>query len=96
MAEDLSETVWIPLLGVLLGIIALIVGAFILMNARRASTTPSTPVDQNRLIDSLIAQIAELDEQHQRGELNHDVYRNRRNQLKQRLAALMDQQKPTP
>ena len=40
-------------------------------------------------IDALVKRIANLDEEHDRGQINHDVYRHRRRDLKRELAALM-------
>jgi hypothetical protein len=58
--------------------------AFLALRGRRPE------MDKQRLIDGLVRQIAELDAQHEAGQINHDVYRNRREQLKARLAELMD------
>ena len=41
-------------------------------------------------IESLVRQIAQLDEAHERGQINHDVYHQRRRAFKDKLAALMD------
>ena len=46
-----------------------------------------------QLIDSLAKQIAQLDDQHDRGQINHDLYHHRRRELKIRLAELMSQQR---
>lgn len=45
---------------------------------------------QQQQIDSIMQQIAALDAQHDAGQINHDLYQQRRTQLKARLAALMD------
>ena len=42
-------------------------------------------------IDDLVRKIAHLDDAHDRGQINHDVYRHRRRELKRELAALMDE-----
>ncbi|MCU0499197.1 MAG: c-type cytochrome [Anaerolineae bacterium] len=72
---------------VIVGIIALAVvggvGVYLMQRNRR---------DPQVLIDGLIRQIAELDAQHDAGQVNHDVYQQRRSQLKARLAELMDGQ----
>lgn len=73
---------------VLVGIVALaVVGALGVYLIGRNRNDPQV------LIDGLIRQIAELDAQHDAGQVNHDVYQQRRSQLKARLAALMDEQK---
>ena len=48
--------------------------------------------DQQAEIDDLLDAIAELDEQHQQGILNHDYYKRHRSELKEQLADLMRQQ----
>lgn len=45
----------------------------------------------NREIDNLIAQIAQLDNLHDAGEINHDVYQRQRAELKEKLRVLMQQ-----
>ena len=42
-------------------------------------------------IDAIVRRIAQLDEAHDRGQINHDVYHHRRRALKRELAALMDE-----
>ncbi len=49
--------------------------------------------DQSGSIDNLAKQIAQLDDEHDRGQINHDLYHHRRRQLKARLAELMSQQR---
>ncbi len=61
---------------------------------RRSNRDPDeTPAqatkDENRLIDALVQQIAELDDEHNRGDINHDVYQRQRQKLKKRLAEVM-------
>jgi hypothetical protein len=60
---------------------------------RRGSTPAEAPAkpakDDVRLIDALVKQIAELDAEHDRGEINHDVYQRQRQKLKARLAEVM-------
>lgn len=58
---------------------------------KKTAPKPAPKVSKDRIINALIRQIAELDEQHDAGQLNHDVYHRRRAQLKERLAQLMDQ-----
>ncbi|MDE2858623.1 MAG: cytochrome c [Chloroflexota bacterium] len=47
---------------------------------------------QSGSIDNLAKQIAQLDDEHDRGQINHDLYHHRRRQLKAKLAELMSQQ----
>ncbi len=64
---------------------ALTVGAVaILLNMRRGRST----ADKQR--DSLARQIAELDAAHERGAINHDLYRRQRAELQQRLTGPTD------
>ncbi len=71
---------------------AILIGGLYFFYRRRKNRQPAASVkNTDRLIDALAQQIAELDEAHDRGEINHDVYQRRRQQLKARLAELMDQ-----
>ena len=45
--------------------------------------------DKSRRIDILIGQIAQLDEKHDRGQINHDLYQRQRRALKEQLGRLM-------
>ncbi len=45
-------------------------------------------------INALIRQIADLDEQHENGDINHDVYQRRRARLKAQLEDLMVSTEP--
>jgi hypothetical protein len=47
------------------------------------------------LIDGLIRQIAELDTQHDAGQINHDLYQQQRAILKARLTELMNEPEAT-
>lgn len=47
-------------------------------------------VNDGAMIDGLVRQIAELDAEHEAGKINHDLYHQRRKELKDRLTALMD------
>ncbi len=44
-------------------------------------------------INRLARQIAQLDDEHDRGQINHDLYHQRRRELKAKLAELMSQQR---
>ena len=50
---------------------------------------------RNREIDALVAQIAHMDNQHDAGHLNHDVWRRQRAELKEQLRQLMEEQAGT-
>src|SRR5690606_20230645 len=77
----------------LLSIIMVVVGvgvlilSFILFQRERRR-----PKASPQLMDALILQIAELDAQHEAGEIADDVYQSRRAALKARLAEIMDKQ----
>ena len=68
-------------------VLVLIIGAFI-WRSRRG---PSAEVE----IQQLIRQIAELDAMHDQGQINHDLYRRQRADLKARLATLMSESQET-
>jgi mono/diheme cytochrome c family protein/uncharacterized membrane protein len=74
------------LLVVIAAVFALVILLIVIFSRRRASPE----ANRDLLIDALVRQIAELDAQHERGEINHDVYQRRRSTLKVRLAELMD------
>lgn len=78
------------------GILTLAAGFVLWWRGRHASSSaavqPSSTASsasKERTIDALVKQIAELDEAHQLGQINHDLYRRQRAQLKARLAELM-------
>ncbi len=54
---------------------------------RRRASEPA------RAINRLARQIAQLDDEHDRGQINHDLYHQRRRKLKAKLAELMSQQR---
>jgi mono/diheme cytochrome c family protein len=70
--------------------ILLLVGAGLVISGLYLMYRRRKPAAQDdRLIDGLVRQIAELDEAHEKGEINHDLYRRQRQRLKQRLSELM-------
>ena len=71
----------LPPLGLGIGALAAVALAAVWMMARRRG--------ESRQIDDLIQQIARLDEAHDQGQINHDLYQRRRRALKERLARLM-------
>ncbi len=60
---------------------AALLGAFGLMRRRRDSSASE--------IDRLVAELARLDEDHDQGRINHDLYHHKRTELKAQLAELM-------
>jgi mono/diheme cytochrome c family protein len=69
----------------LLGGAALLVAAVLYLRGRNMSA-----VSKERLIDTLVREIADLDARHEAGHINHDLYQRQRSQLKARLAKLME------
>lgn len=72
-------------LGGIMALIALLIGAALAVSRRGGGTDARQAV-----IDRLLAQIAELDTQHDAGTINHDVYQRQRAELKARLAVLLE------
>ena len=75
---------------VILGIFAFVIFVglgFVMMIARSRNT-------EDGQIDRLVKQIAQLDNQHDRGEINHDIYQRQRQDLKAQLAQLMQAARP--
>ncbi len=73
------------------GLVLVVLGAVIggLYFVYRGRGTQAISKRDEKLIDALARQIAELDEAHEKGEINHDLYRRQRKQLKDRLAEIM-------
>lgn len=86
-----SNNLAIVALLALIAVASIVGGLYIFYVRRRTFTEQATPptLDKNRVIDSLVRQIAELDEAHDRGDINHDFYHDQRKQLKEQLAELM-------
>lgn len=72
----------------LVPIIAILAIGFALIFLAITRLRKSAP-GKDRHIDALVRQIAQLDEQHEAGQINHDLYRQKRQVLKDRLADLM-------
>lgn len=87
-----GNTLLLLLVGFLL--LAVLAGAGYYFFSKRNPAESTADSDKDRLIDALIQQIAELDDAHDRGDINHDLYHHRRKQLKTRLAAIMDEEPP--
>ncbi|MBI5669225.1 MAG: c-type cytochrome [Chloroflexi bacterium] len=78
---------------VAVGVMIIGVGLFIYLRGRRVAPATVAPTrDEQSLIDGLVRQIAELDDAHDKGEVDEDTYRKRRKRLKTRLAELMDRE----
>ncbi len=71
--------------GIALILLVLVSALFLLQSRGRV-----IPVNTDQVINGLVKQIAELDSQHEQGQINHDLYQRRRSALKARLAQLMD------
>ena len=87
-SDDRSAITSDALLPLLLGggglMAAAMAGAVVLGHRRQ---------DPSRRIERLIGQIAQLDERHDQGQINHDLYHQQRRALKERLGRLMTAQK---
>jgi mono/diheme cytochrome c family protein len=77
----------LPVIGLLALIVAFVIGGVFFIS-RRGTADPAA--QRAALIDGLVQQIAELDAQHNAGQINHDIYQRRRTALKARLTELMD------
>jgi hypothetical protein len=77
----------LPLLLGIIGAGAILAGVILFLRNRQAAP------DKEQLIDALVRQIAELDDAHSAGELNHDVWHRQRAALKARLAQLIGEEK---
>jgi mono/diheme cytochrome c family protein len=91
-AADVGETTvsgsnTLSILLAIIGVGAILAG--LLLYLRNRNTAPN----QQQLIDALIRQIAELDDAHAAGQLNHDLWHRQRTALKARLAALLGDEK---
>lgn len=84
----LSGTTVISVVLVVVGVGVLAVSVLLF---RRERNRPKAPASQS-LMDALVLQIAELDAQHEAGELADDLHKSRRAALKARLAQIMDRQ----
>lgn len=86
-----SNTLVILVIVILIALVV-IIGGFYITYVRRMSKNQQDATalqDKNRMIDSLVRQLAELDEAHDRGDINHDFYHHQRKQLKEHLAEMM-------
>jgi mono/diheme cytochrome c family protein len=76
----------LPILLLIIGGAAVLAGLLLFFRNRRP---PTALADNQRLIDALVQQIAEIDVAHSAGQLNHDLWQRQRAQLKTRLAELL-------
>lgn len=81
-------TEWLPVaVGTGVALLAAIAGGLWLLTQQVRTTAAG---NSDALINGLVRQIESLDAQHDAGEINHDVYQRRRQQLQERLDALVD------
>ena len=78
----ITSDILLPLLGAVV-LVAAVTGGILLRRRQEPS----------RQIDHLIQQIAQLDEKHDQGQINHDAYQRQRRVLKEELGRLMPTQK---
>ncbi|MBA3868284.1 MAG: cytochrome c [Anaerolineae bacterium] len=83
----------IPLLLIVAGLVVILTAGMIYWRGRRPLTPEPTTRSNDALVDGLIQQISELDETYNKGSLDEDIYQKRRERLKARLAALIDEDK---
>ncbi len=90
-ATDVQTTVssnnLLPILLLVVGAAAVLFAAALYVRDRRAPA-----VSKEKLIDTLVREIADLDTRHEAGQINHDLYQRQRSQLKARLAKLMGEE----
>lgn len=86
--ESLSPVVLLLAVG---GLILIGVGGFmfLLRQGEPAPAADEAPARDERRINALLDEIAELDDQHERGGINHDYYQRMRARLKEELTELM-------
>ncbi|MBE2269832.1 MAG: c-type cytochrome [Anaerolinea sp.] len=75
---------------VLGGLALLVGGAYLIYYRTKSAPKAAADTGSKALIDALIAQIAELDAEHEAGNIPDEDYQRQRAALKQRLATLLD------
>lgn len=95
----ISSDALIGFIAIALGVTIAVVTLLIVI-LRRPNTIAQTSISThtpagNHHIDALVRQIAELDAQHEAGQINHDLWHQQRAVLKTQLARLMGDNKPT-
>ncbi len=88
-----SKDQLIPLVLIVAGLIVVFISGVLYWHSRRPPSVETANRNRDELIDGLIQQIAELDETYRMGSLDEDIYQKRRERLKLRLAALIDEDK---
>ncbi len=83
----------LPILLLIVGGTAVLSGLLLFFRNRRSPIPSPSVANSQRLIDALVQQIAEIDEAHSAGQLNHDLWQRQRAQLKARLAELLGEEK---
>ncbi len=90
-AAVISANQLIPLILVGVGIIAIITALVLYWRGRPTPSAQNANRDLDTLMNGLIQQIAELDDSHNKGSVDEATYQKRRDRLKARLAALLDE-----
>jgi hypothetical protein len=75
------------------GVLAATAGGLFVYGRVAGNKTEDADADTDKQIDALVNQIADLDRQHDAGQLNHDLWHKQRNELKAQLQALMAKDK---
>jgi len=79
----------LPMLLLIIGAAAVLAGFLLFVRSRSVASAGN----KQQLIDALVRQIAELDDAHAAGQMNHDLWHRQRAQLKTRLAELLGEEK---
>ncbi len=91
-AAVISSNQLIPLVLVAVGLVAIITAMVLYWRGRSIPATQNATNALDTLVNGLIQQIAELDETYHKGSLDEEIYQKRRDRLKARLAALLDEE----
>ncbi len=92
-ASFINANQLIPMLLVVVGLIAIITAAVLYWRDRPKPALQTASSANDTLVNGLIQQIAELDNTYNAGSLDEVTYQKRRDRLKARLAALLDEEK---
>jgi mono/diheme cytochrome c family protein len=90
-AAVINKDQLIPLVLIVAGLIVLLTAGVLYWRSRRPPAAETESRNRDVLVNGLIQQIAELDETKRKGSLDEDTYQKRRERLKARLAALIDE-----
>jgi hypothetical protein len=98
METNIADTVvssdaLIGVIAIALGLFIAVVTVFVVFGHRQQPANLPTTTS-NAEVDTLVRQIAELDAQHEAGQINHDLWHQQRGTLKAQLARLMGENKP--